>query len=58
MPGDKVLDAFGCSGGMCQEAIALNRDYLYIESNDTNYNLGLTNIRDELIKQGLIDEKT
>lgn len=56
LPGDRVLDPFGCSGMMCAEAIAHDRDWLYVESNETNYNLGLTNIRDELIKKGLIDQ--
>lgn len=55
MPGDRVLDGFGCSGVMCQEAIALDRDFLYVESNTANYNLGLTNIERSLVDAGLIE---
>ena len=57
MRADRVLDAFGCSGVMCQEAISMQRDYLYVEQNRANYNLGLTNIRSTLIETGLIDEQ-
>lgn len=55
-PGDKVLDAFGCSGSMCLEAISNDRDWLYIESNTENYNLGVSNARAELIHRGIIED--
>jgi 16S rRNA G966 N2-methylase RsmD len=52
LDGDLVIDAFGCAGTMCVEAIANNRQWLYVESNEENYNLGLANIRAELHAQG------
>jgi hypothetical protein len=40
---------------MCLEAISNDRDWLYIESNTENYNLGVSNVRAELIHLGLIE---
>lgn len=42
---DLVLDLFGCSGSMACECIALDRRWKYSETNEANYNLGLSRLR-------------
>ena len=50
LPGDRVVDAFGCTGSMVEACIELNRRWVYCESNETNYNLGVGRISDALNK--------
>lgn len=50
LPGDRVIDAFGCTGSMVEACIDLNRRWEYCESNVTNYNLGVGRISDALNK--------
>ena len=39
-PGDLVVEPFGCSGSGCVSAAELNRNWIYIESNDRNFRWG------------------
>lgn len=45
MPGDLVVDAFGCTGSMSLAAAKLGRKWLYIESHKRNYAAGVENIK-------------
>ena len=42
--GDTVIDVCGCTGSMIEACIELNRRWIYCESNETNYNLGVSRI--------------
>jgi len=42
--GDTVIDVCGCTGSMVRACIELNRRWIYCESNETNYNLGVSRI--------------
>lgn len=44
--GDTVIDVCGCTGSMVEACIELNRRWIYCESNETNYNLGVSRIRE------------
>jgi len=44
LPGDTVIDVCGCTGSMIQACIEMDRSWIYCESNDTNYNLGVSRI--------------
>ncbi len=41
---DTVIDVCGCTGSMIEACIELNRRWIYCESNETNYNLGVSRI--------------
>ena len=41
---DTVIDVCGCTGSMIEACIDLDRRWIYCESNETNYNLGVTRI--------------
>lgn len=49
-PGDIVVDAFGGSGSFCEAAQKLNREWIYIESNPTNYQIGKRNLENLLLE--------
>jgi len=46
--GDSVIDVCGCTGSMIEACIELNRRWIYCESNETNYNLGVSRISEVL----------
>jgi site-specific DNA-methyltransferase (adenine-specific) len=52
-PGDLVVEPFGCSGTGCIAAAGLNRNWLYIESNESNYRWGRSRIEESLALQGI-----
>jgi hypothetical protein len=45
-PGDVVLDLFGCSGDMCIAAEESDRRWIYVESNEDNFQWGAGRIND------------
>ena len=44
LPGDTVLDVCGCTGSMIEACIEMDRQWIYCESHETNYNLGVSRI--------------
>jgi hypothetical protein len=51
--GDLVVEPFGCTGPASVAAIESGRQYVYIESNSTNFKLGIDRIhRAEMLRSG------
>jgi DNA modification methylase len=48
LPGDLVVELFGCSGSGCRAAINLDRRWVYCESNANNFRFGQHKIADAL----------
>lgn len=45
MPGDRVVDLFGCSASFCIAADQYGTDWTYIESNQANFDFGVERLR-------------
>lgn len=56
MPGDQVVDLFGCSGNFCIAAEHAKRPWTYIELNEDNFKWGVGRMTDAR-KQGVAAEE-
>jgi DNA modification methylase len=52
--GDIVVDGFGCSGSFCVAAQGLGRNWIYCESNLSNFHNGLANIGRSIERTGTV----
>ncbi len=55
LPGDTVIDVCGCTGSMIEACIEMDRRWVYCETHETNFNLGVSRIG-EAMKQKFCDD--
>lgn len=49
--GEKVVDLCGCTGAMSLAAVEMNRQWVYVESNVANYQIGANRLAKRLRRE-------